>query len=159
MVEVRRLDLVVEEVQPVSQPGLGHHAPATGGKSPPGQVVTHAPPAPGIERRDDHLAVGSENTVYLSQHGMRVLSGLEHMGKENRIDRIRCHRKVLGHAHEINAGSTARRHNRVAPCPGVAAEKGRIAPGADLQELVAKNILKSTRHLTGLLAQQGGAGR
>ena len=39
---------VIQQAQPVMQAGLGNHAPSTGRKAAPREVMTQTPPAPGI---------------------------------------------------------------------------------------------------------------
>lgn len=156
MIEAPRLDVIVKKVQPVAYPVLGHHAPATSRKAASRQVMAESPPTPGIEAGNDHMAVGTENPVHFAQHRVGINRGFEQMWQENGIYRIRGHGEVFGSAHEVHARTAVSRDYGVPLCAGMAAEQVWSAPGANLQELIAKDVFEDGGNLTGLLEQQGG---
>jgi hypothetical protein len=77
------------------------------------------------------------------------------MRKKYGINRIRTHCEIFWRAHEVHAGTTVSCYDSIALRAGTAAEEVRRPPGADLQQLVTKDILENSGNLARLLEQQG----
>ena len=122
------------------------------------RIVTHTPPAPGIEAQHDQVPVGTQDTVDFAQDVVRIIGSLKGMRQEHGIDGIRGDGQVLGSTDQVHTRSRPVRNHRVTPRPGKLPEQLPVAPGTDLQKLVAKNTLEGTGHLVRLLPEQGDTG-
>ena len=108
------------------------------------------------EAQHDELAFGDQHPVGLAQHRVRIGRQLEGVRQQHGIDRGIIDRQVRQTGHQVAAGA---RLGRVRDHALAADARGRQqlapgSPGAELQQLQAKHIVKGRGQQLGLSLDQ-----
>src|SRR2546429_385331 len=142
MVRVAHL-LRPRKSEPLAQPSLGQHTPYSRREPASAPAGAHAPEAPGSETEHQQLPLADQDAIHFAHDGIGVRRELQCVWEQYSVHGVAGDWNLRRSGDYVGPiGKTGPRDDRLAPGAAATQQLARAAPGADLQEFPAENVLE-----------------